>query len=335
MGQSDYCLKRYLSDDERFADLINGIIGEGEVLLSSDDLTDMDSQVGYSSYSISGKKSVQYRDLLKKVAFGVNFVVIGIEHQEHTNYLMPLRCLGYDVREYERQAAVEKSKVRRWKKLRIGAETERNLTRQELLSGFLKESKLHPCVTIVLYFGDSWDGATTLHGLLDFTSIPENVRRYVNDYNVHLVNVKMLRHTERFQTDLRQVFDCIRLSEEKDAFYKYVLDNPVFSQLDEDAYDVIARYTNVLDGMEIKTENRTEGGKVNMCRAMQELKADWREEGRAEGRAESVLVLLRKVGTISEELIQRIMNERDINRIYDWLVLAAHANSVQEFELGM
>lgn len=30
MGQTDICLKRYLGHDERFADLINGILGDGE-----------------------------------------------------------------------------------------------------------------------------------------------------------------------------------------------------------------------------------------------------------------------------------------------------------------
>ena len=46
MGRSDICLKRYLSDESRFADLINGVIGEGEQLVTATDLTDMDSQVG-------------------------------------------------------------------------------------------------------------------------------------------------------------------------------------------------------------------------------------------------------------------------------------------------
>ena len=62
MGQRDYCLKRYLSDETRFADLINGILGEGEQLISPSDLTEMDSQVDpcqalspcFTSYSSCG-----------------------------------------------------------------------------------------------------------------------------------------------------------------------------------------------------------------------------------------------------------------------------------------
>ncbi len=340
MGQSDICLKRYLCDEERFADLINGIIGEGEQIISAGDLTDLDSQVGYRSvelgrdhYDQKGRKdhTVKYRDLLKKAAFGVNFVVIGIENQEHANYLMPLRCMGYDVREYERQAAIEKSKIRKWKKIKGNKGAEERLTQEEFLSDFLKTSRLHPCVTIVLYFGERWEATTALHGLLDFTSIPGKVRKYVNDYNIHLVHVREIKNTERFRTDLRLVFDCICFSRDKDKFHQYIVNNPEFSRLDEDAFDVIARYTNILDGREVRADSRIEGGKINMCKAMQDLKADWC----AEGRADSILELLKDLGNVSEELIRCIMRERDIDVLRSWLKLAARAGSVQEFELGM
>ena len=33
----------------------------------------------------------------------MNYIVVGIEEQEYTHYLMPVRCMEYDLREYERQ----------------------------------------------------------------------------------------------------------------------------------------------------------------------------------------------------------------------------------------
>ena len=50
MGQRDICLKRYLSNDERFVDLINGIMGDGEQLVLAKDLSDMDSQSGINGW---------------------------------------------------------------------------------------------------------------------------------------------------------------------------------------------------------------------------------------------------------------------------------------------
>lgn len=83
--------------------------------------------------------------MIRKAAFGINFMVIGIENQEEVHYLMPLRCMSYDAAEYERQAAVIGNLVKRRK----------DITSAEFLSGFTKDSRLHPCVTLVLYYGDT------------------------------------------------------------------------------------------------------------------------------------------------------------------------------------
>jgi len=339
MGQSDICLKRYLSDEARFADLINGVIGEGEELLTASDLTDLDSQVGYRDFSqqqdhyVTGDKrpSFTYRDLLKKAAFGINFVVIGIEHQEHTNYLMPLRCMGYDVREYERQASVEKAKMRHWKKIK----SKETLTREEFLSGVSKDVKLHPCITIVLYFGDWWDAAESIHELLDFTDIPDKLRSLVNNYHMYLVNVRQMEHADRFHTDLKHVLQCIRFSEDKEKFHQYVMSEPTMSELSEDAYDVIARYTKYLKREEIPMERSEKRGKVNMCKALEDLKEDGRAEGKIEGKIEIVLEFLKELGDLSAALSQRILAERNEVSLNRWARLAARSASLQEFEANM
>ena len=364
MGQRDYCLKRYLSDETRFADLINGILGEGEQLISPSDLTEMDSQVGYREpgWAVGDPSGrARYRDLVKKAACGVNFIVIGVEHQEHPNYLMPLRCMGYDVREYERQAAVEKSHLRQWKKMRkrkgnVDTDTElfdaygsADLTTAEFLSGFRKDTLLHPCITIVLYFGDKWDAADRLHQMLDFSSIPESLRPYVNDYHIWLVDVRRMQDsdTSRFQTDLRQVFDCIRMAHDKERLCRLIQQDDHYQRLEEDAYDMISRYTNAFGNLEMATKYETEEGKVNMCKAMQELLADEREAGFAQGISQGIsqgqsmglisfiLMELSKLTMIPEELKDRISSEQDISVLSQWARAAVLAGSIQEFEYRM
>lgn len=115
-------VNRYLSDNGRYADLINGCEFAGEQIIAATDLTDADTQVSSASFisERNGKnkhKKAKYRDLIRKIAFGVNFVVIGVENQEEVHYLMPLRTMEYDVREYERQATVVRKRVRRNGKL--------------------------------------------------------------------------------------------------------------------------------------------------------------------------------------------------------------------------
>lgn len=114
--EHDLIAARFLSDNERYADLLNGIGFGGENIISAEDLSDLDSRGGlWQTKKAGGRKGKKpkYRDLIRKVAFGVNFAVVGVENQEEVHYLMPLRVMGYDVAEYERQAAKIKKAVRK------------------------------------------------------------------------------------------------------------------------------------------------------------------------------------------------------------------------------
>ena len=59
--------KSFFQDNHRYADIINGIGCGGVQLVKDTDLAEVDSTVK--------KKS---RDILRKVAFGMNFAIIGI-----------------------------------------------------------------------------------------------------------------------------------------------------------------------------------------------------------------------------------------------------------------
>ncbi len=67
----------------------------------------------------------------------------------------------------------------------------------------------------------------------------------------------------------------------------------------------------------------------------EEMLRDERSEGRAEGRAESVLELLRLKGKVSAELEEKIRSQKDTEILAKWLLLAAGAETVQEFEKKM
>ena len=105
--EKDIVQIRCLSDNERYADLINGIVFGGRQVVHGEDLQAMDSQTGLWR-AFPGKRvrkaDKKYRDLVRKVAMGVNFTIIGVENQDKVHYLMPLRTMLYDAAEYERQA---------------------------------------------------------------------------------------------------------------------------------------------------------------------------------------------------------------------------------------
>jgi len=83
LAKEDEVLKRYLSDDERYADLINGVSFGGRQIVRAENLSDRDTQTGYhkNTRAVRGKSNTKYRDLFRRASFGANFAVIGVENQ--------------------------------------------------------------------------------------------------------------------------------------------------------------------------------------------------------------------------------------------------------------
>ena len=286
--EKDFLQKRYLSDNERYADLINGFLFAGRQVVLAGHLTELDTQTGdwrLPGFIRKNRKGRQkYRDLIRKTAFGVNFAVIGVESQTEVDYLMPLRVMSYDAGEYEHQAAGYRKTVRRTK----------GISRAEFLSGFTTDSRLKPCMTLVLFYGENWDGSRGLHGILDFRDIPEELHAVVNDYRIQLLEIRKMSHTEVFQTDLKQVFDFIRCSNDKEKLRELVEHDPAYREMEEDAYEAAAVFTGAKELLEVERFHE-EGGKINMCQALTALIADGRIEGRAEGQLEEMLRIIRKM----------------------------------------
>ncbi len=265
--QKDEVLRCYLSDNARYADLMNGMIFEGRNVVQPEDLRPLDSRV-------EGENSTRYHDLIRRSCFGVNFAVVGVENQEEVHYLMPLRCAEYDVLEYRRQA----KEIRQ----RIGQNDPVPLTSAEYLSKFRRSDRLHPCVTLVLFYGEDWDGSRELYGLMDFTDLPPEFRSLVNNYHMNLLEVRKLSGTDMFHTDLKQVLDFIRCSKDKKKLRELVEQEEAYRHMDKEAYDVAMTFTHSkeLKAYRDKAENQED---LDMCQAITEMLADEREEGRSEG----------------------------------------------------
>ena len=273
----------FFEDNHRYADLINGIGCGGVQFVKDTDLMEADST----------EKSKR-RDLLRKV--GVNFAIIGIENQEKNDYEMPLRTLSYDVNRYQKQAKEIKKEVRT---------NPTGLTSGEYLYGFKKDSKLNPIITFVLYAGtEKWDGPNSLHDMIDFTELPESLKEMVSDYKMHIINIREFENTDVFQTDVKHVFDFIRCSTDKEKLLHLVKNDNYYKEMADDAFELVTKYTNDKEIVN-KKEYISEGGKSDMCKAIQDLIADSKEEGREEGRRSWIINLLKE--NVELSVICRVM----------------------------
>ena len=277
--------KNYLYDKSRYADVINGTAFGGRQVVSAEDLGDLDTQTGFVKEPGAGRSAgrrkkkengrAKYRDTLRRTAFGVNYAVIGIEPEEYLDYSMPLRDMYYSVGEYEKQAAEVRSRTRaERRKLKAG----------EYLYRFPKGSLLHPVVTIIIYMGEEkWDGPRTLHEMLDFAGMPEEIRKMAPDYRMNILDVRRMEDTGMFRTDVRHVLDFIRLSEDREALRRLVESEPYYKEMEEDAFDVAVCYANAGELIRAKEYNRKDGG-IDVCTAIKEMIEEGRKEGKEEGR---------------------------------------------------
>ena len=58
---------------------------------------------------------------------------------------------------------------------------------------------------------------------------------------------------------------------------------------------------------------------------------DAKIEGKIEGKIEDVFELLSEHGEIPEQLREKILQEENIDKVKEWVKLAAKVNSVEEF----
>lgn len=284
--EKDFYSSLFFSDNERYADIINGIGCDGIPFVKGNDLQELDTRVRHNSVyhrgmgrlgRRHGRKKMLYRDLVRKTPFGINFAIVGIENQEEIDYALPLRAMCYDAGTYEKQAAGIRRQVRR---------NSKGLSAGEYLYGFPKTGRLYPTVTLILYYGEKeWDGAKDLHGLIDFTDIPDSLREKVSNYRIHVIEVRKLTDTDRFRTDVKQVFDFIRFSKDKKKLKELIEHDPAYAFLEEDAYDMVAGYAGEEEMFRIKDKCK-KGGKIDMCQGLREWIEDERNEGRVEGMAE-------------------------------------------------
>lgn len=298
MGKLDAVAKEYMSRNDRFADAFNFVIYDGKQVIKPDELVEMDASE--IAIPFLDKKSIpvqKLRDLLKnwKVMRDEKaiYVFLGIELQGEIHYAMPVRNILYDVLNYADQVKV-RSKQRE-------EEGKGNKGSAEFLSGYGKEDKLIPVITLTIYLGmDKWDGPKNLREM--FGEQSEEILSMIPDYRLNLISPESIGETEfdKFSTELGAVLEFIKFSKDKEQLGEIVKTKESYKSLDRDT----VRLLNEAAGLKI--EMKEEEDQINMCQAIEEMKAEskaiGKAEGKIEGKAEGQTEGIQKVITIFNHL---------------------------------
>ena len=174
MGEKDITEKILEDYNDVFADIINGLLFQGEQRVLPEALENISV---HSQYKADDEKIHELeRDVAKYwKEKEVQLAVCGIENQSRIEKNMPFRIIGYDGAAYRSQLQQERSKIL-------------------------------PVVTIVLYFGTDrhWRSGKNIKSLME---IPTGLDEFVSDYQIKVFEIAWLSEEQisYFQSDFRIV----------------------------------------------------------------------------------------------------------------------------------
>ena len=136
----------------------------------------------------------------------------------------------------------------------------------------------------------------------------EELKKLFTEKPLLIFEMRHFSNEEWFQTDLRQVCDFLKRTNDRMKLKTYIEENQeVFSNLPEDAYDFLTVMAGIRNLRLIKQEVQSKGGGFDMCKAIKEMlrvsRQEGEQEGRLEGRQEGRLEGQDEMATLSEKLI--------------------------------
>ena len=272
MGAADSKTNEYMSDNNRFADLFNYYLYDGEQVIDPDNLRELDPSAVALPYGDGAKSSdviQKYRDVFKLLAAmeddNAEYLLLGVEDQTHVHYAMPVKDMLYDAAQYAKQveqtAKINRAKSKEPQASKPGSD--------EFLSGFYKEDKLHPVITLVVYWSpDEWDGPLSIHEMLSTSD--ERILKHVPDYRINLITPRGIadKDFEKFRTSLAEAFQFIKYSKDKEKLAEVIAQDADYEHLDRRTVEVINEVAKA--GIQIPQGAE----EVNMCIAIQEMQKE-------------------------------------------------------------
>lgn len=254
MAQKDIAEKTLEAYNDVFADIVNGLLFNGEQVIKEDEL---EAESELSVYKVDGKLHEQERDVAKYWKNGeIRIAFYGLENQTAVDPDMPLRVLSYDGAAYRSQLNLEGN------------------------------PKRYPVVTLVLYFGDGeWNKPKNLLGCLN---VPEKLKPYVNDYKINLFEICKLTDSQisNFKSDFKIVADYFAKRKKVPDYHGT---SDTIKHVDE-FFKLMKVLTNDNKFETVYNESIiNNNGGVNMCDFLDTVEA----KGMAKGNAEVIQALIR------------------------------------------
>ncbi|MFQ7425351.1 MAG: Rpn family recombination-promoting nuclease/putative transposase [Faecalibacillus intestinalis] len=240
---ADGACRTVFSNDVSFASFYNAAIFEGKQIIHPDRLVRYENDI---SFIINDSKRAEdkkrRRDIVVKSDINGIYCILGIEHQSSIDETMVIRCGIYEMLEYLKQAENKEYK------------------------------RLVPQIIVVLYTGPKkWNSPVKLS---DYFEIPEELKKYFDDWKIILVDVKEMDTSKIKDEQTRYFIEAIQ------AMYKGSYEDlKRLKRMKKENFLYAAIITGSID----QVESVLEGDEMDMCEGMERMAEGFRSEGREEG----------------------------------------------------
>ena len=240
---ADGACRTVFSNDVSFASFYNAAIFEGKQIIHLERLVRFEFDI---SFIINDSKRTEDKKRRRNIVVksGINgiYCLLGIEHQSSIDETMVIRCGIYEMLEYLKQAENKEYK------------------------------RLVSQIIVVLYIGTKkWNGPLKLS---DYFEIPEELKKYFNDWKIILVDVKEM--------------DTSKISDEQTRYFIETIQSIYKGSYEElNGLKNISKeyflYAATITGSINQVENVLEGDEIDMCEEMERMAEGFRREGEARG----------------------------------------------------
>ena len=318
MGELDTFVKAFFRKPEIFAALFNRCLFQGKKVISPADLKEERTMEVFQGTKKASFFLKRERDLLKTLALkrgkDCSYLLLGLEVQSYHDASMVLRCLTYDVINYNCQLLNARKMHRKRRKSAKGS---------YLGSQCDLPRKLTPVVTLVLVLNDDpWTGPRELHDMLEMPDAPA-FKDFIANYHLNIVAPGVMTEQEilSYGNELGAVLLAARNAGDKKALLETMQTHEIFRQLDFDA----ARLINKITRLNFNFSEEEKKEKIDMTQKnitfkeyfLQEGRKEGRKEGREEGRKEGL-----EEGQRHGAIFALMRQGKPRTEIRDWLMEA-------------
>ncbi|MBD5560408.1 MAG: hypothetical protein HDQ87_08670 [Clostridia bacterium] len=195
---ADIALRKFFSDNARFASVFNTYYFDGQAVVQPEDLYAMDSE---AAAVIPGSEKllsiVRRGDVVRLWKTETTMDILILEIQSYIDYGMPLRHKAEEVAFLDSQRTALKKK-----------HAGQKLNRDEFLSGMTLDDRLVPVSILTLYFGENvWDAYKELEEMY----VPHRMPRKGNDALIAEVQRTETRLIQNMEEAVRILLELTQL----------------------------------------------------------------------------------------------------------------------------